>query len=70
MNDCRQGHLAMVVYLMSAGANAQLADGEGYTSLHLAAQFAHAPILGYLLAKGADPDVRDKNGMVSFRFCP
>ena len=53
----------MVVLLMSGGADPCLRDGEGYAAIHLAVQFARSDIASYLLAKGCDPDLRDKNGM-------
>ena len=53
---------------MSCGANPQLTDGEGYAGIHLASQFAHAGIVGYLLAKGCDADLRDKNGKTALMW--
>lgn len=59
----RQGHLTMVVLLMSLGADPSLLDGEGCSGIHLAAQFGHTAIVAYFIAKGHDVDMRDKNGM-------
>ena len=59
----RQGHLAMVVFLMKEGADPSLRDGEGCSAIHLAAQFGFTNIVAYFLAKGASPDIQDKNGM-------
>ncbi|XP_064635159.1 palmitoyltransferase ZDHHC17-like [Lineus longissimus] len=61
----RQGHLAMVVMLMSYGADPSIRDGEGCSCIHLAAQFGHTPITAYLLAKGHDVDLQDRNGMTA-----
>ncbi|XP_059142261.1 palmitoyltransferase ZDHHC17-like [Physella acuta] len=59
----RQGHLSMVVQLMSFGADPSLKDGEGCCCIHLAAQFGHTAIVAYLIAKGQDVDMLDKTGM-------
>ena len=59
----RQGHLSMVVTLMSYGADPTLIDGEGCGCIHLACQFGHTAIVAYLIAKGQDVNVIDLNGM-------
>ncbi|XP_014677485.1 PREDICTED: palmitoyltransferase ZDHHC17-like [Priapulus caudatus] len=59
----RQGQLEMVVLLMQYGANPTIMDGDGCCAIHLAAMTGHSNILAYLLAKGQDPNLRDKNGM-------
>ncbi|CAL1530419.1 unnamed protein product [Lymnaea stagnalis] len=59
----RQGHLGMVVQLMSCGADPSLRDGEGCSCIHLASQFGHTAIVAYLIAKGQDVDMLDKTGM-------
>ena len=59
----RQGHIAIIVQLMTAGANSALRDGEGCAALHLAAQFGHTAIVGYLIAKGESVNCVDSNGM-------
>ncbi|XP_064599843.1 palmitoyltransferase ZDHHC17-like isoform X2 [Liolophura sinensis] len=64
----RQGHLPMVVMLMSYGADPSLRDGEGCSCIHLAAQFGHTSIVAYLIAKGQDPDMLDKNGMTALMW--
>lgn len=42
----------MVVLLMQYGADPSIRDGEGYSCIHLAAQFAQTAIVAYLIAKG------------------
>ncbi len=64
----RQGHLSMVVLLMSYGADPSLRDGEGCSCIHLAAQFGHTSIVAYLLAKGQDVDMQDRNGMTALMW--
>ncbi|XP_041366401.1 palmitoyltransferase ZDHHC17-like [Gigantopelta aegis] len=64
----RQGHLSMVVLLMSHGADPSLRDGEGCSCIHLAAQFGHTAIVAYLIAKGQDVDMVDRNGMTALMW--
>ncbi|XP_032240615.1 palmitoyltransferase ZDHHC17 isoform X2 [Nematostella vectensis] len=59
----RQGHLGMVVCLMKHKADPTIQDVEGCTALHAAAQNGQTSIMAYLLAKGMDVDLPDKNGM-------
>ncbi|XP_072770891.1 putative palmitoyltransferase ZDHHC13 isoform X1 [Nerophis lumbriciformis] len=58
----RQGHLLMVIQLIRYGADASIADGEGYRALHLAILFQHMAIAAYLIAKGQEVDGPDCNG--------
>lgn len=58
----RQNHLQMVVLLMRHGADPNCVDGEGCTTIHLAAQLGHSVILAFLIAKGIDVDLPDENG--------
>lgn len=53
----------MVVLLMKYGADSSMRDGEGCSCIHLAAQFGHTAIVAYLVAKGANVNLMDKNGM-------
>ncbi|XP_060566035.1 palmitoyltransferase ZDHHC17-like [Ruditapes philippinarum] len=64
----RQGHLPMVVLLLSYGADPSLRDGEGCSCIHLASQFGHTSIVAYLIAKGQDVDMLDKNGMTALMW--
>ncbi|GAB6024086.1 Palmitoyltransferase Hip14 [Chamberlinius hualienensis] len=59
----RQGHLSMVVMLMQYSADPSLRDGEGCSCIHLAAQFGHTAIVAYLIAKGQNVNMVDRNGM-------
>ena len=49
--------------MYSLGADPLLKDGEGCAAVHLAAQFGHTAILGYLIAKGVSVNYQDQNGM-------
>uniref|UniRef100_A0AC35U580 Multifunctional fusion protein Palmitoyltransferase Autophagy-related protein 13 n=1 Tax=Rhabditophanes sp. KR3021 TaxID=114890 RepID=A0AC35U580_9BILA len=55
----RQGHAKMVALLVKNGADPSLKNGEGFSAIHVAAQFGCTPVVAYLLAKGVPPDVRD-----------
>lgn len=59
----RQGHLRMVALLVNNGADQTMCDVEGFTALHVAVQFAHTPIVAYLIAKGQSVDCPDESGM-------
>ena len=53
----------MVVLLIQYGSDPSVRDGEGCSAIHLAAQFGHTSIVAYLIAKGQDVDLQDRNGM-------
>ncbi|XP_018337645.1 PREDICTED: palmitoyltransferase Hip14 isoform X1 [Trachymyrmex septentrionalis] len=59
----RQGHLSAVVILMRAGADPTLRDCEGFSCIHLAAQFGYTAIVAYLVAKGVNPNMPDRSAM-------
>ena len=40
----------------------------GCSCIHLAAQFGHTAIVAYLLAKGQDVDMQDRNGMTALMW--
>lgn len=48
---------------MQYGADPSLRDGEGCSCVHIAAQFGHTAIVAYLVAKGVNPNMQDRNGM-------
>ncbi len=64
----RSGHIQMVVYLMKNGANPLTFDIEGFSTIHLSTMFGHSIVTSYLLAKGIDPDMKDKNGVTPLMF--
>lgn len=59
----RQGHLSTVILLTKHGADPMVYDGEGFQSLHLAAQFGHTAVVAYLLAHGVPVNSQDMQGM-------
>ena len=54
----RQGHTQVLVLLLQYGADPSLRDGEGCACIHLAAQFGHTAIVGYLIAKGQSVNIQ------------
>lgn len=48
---------------MRAGADPTLRDSEGFSCIHLAAQFGHTAIVAYLVAKGVNPNMPDRSAM-------
>ena len=49
-------------YLLDAGAHIDDRDARGRTALMIAAEGGHAEIANLLLARGADPSLKDKAG--------
>lgn len=37
----------------------------GFAAIHLAVQFGHSPLVGYLVAKGTPVDARDAAGTIT-----
>lgn len=58
----RVGTLSVVRSRIKRGMNINAVDGEGRTSLILAALHGHVSICQFLLESGADPQRRDKHG--------
>jgi ankyrin repeat protein len=54
--------IKVVTYLLDAGAHIDDRDDRGRTALMIAAEGGHAEIVGPLLARGADPSLKDKAG--------
>jgi ankyrin repeat protein len=54
--------IEVVSYLLDAGAHIDDRDDRGRTSLMIAAEGGHAEIADLLLARGADPSLKDKAG--------
>ena len=56
------GHVGVVRYLLSVGANCNIAESNGYTPLHWAASHGNIETLKVLLEAGADPSAADHQG--------
>ncbi|HEY4738263.1 MAG TPA: ankyrin repeat domain-containing protein, partial [Xanthobacteraceae bacterium] len=54
--------LKVVTYLLDVGAHIDDRDARGRTALMIAAEGGHAGIANLLLARGADPSLRDNAG--------
>jgi uncharacterized protein len=54
--------MTIVSYLLDAGARIDDRDNRGRTALMIAAEGGHAELAGLLLARGADPSLKDKAG--------
>jgi uncharacterized protein len=54
--------IRVVAYLLDAGANIDDRDARGRTALMIAAEGGHAEIANLLLARGADPSLKDRAG--------
>ncbi len=54
--------IEVVSYLLDAGAHIDDRDDRGWTALMVAAEGGRAAIVGLLLARGADPSLKDKAG--------
>jgi ankyrin repeat protein len=54
--------IKVIAYLLEAGAHIDDRDDRGRTALMIAAEGGHAEIADLLLARGADPSLKDKMG--------
>jgi len=59
----RGGHVEVVRYLLSTGADCNIAESTGgYTPLHWAASHGNLETIEALVEAGADPTVADRQG--------
>lgn len=61
-------NIAMVAELLRAGANPNQAQADGFTPLHVAAQFGDTAIAGMLVLFGADPRQKNAKGVDAIGF--
>jgi ankyrin repeat protein len=58
-----EGRAAVVAaYLQEHGDEVNIADKDGFTPLHIAAQQQHADVATLLIEAGADPNARNRFG--------
>lgn len=62
IDAARNGDLAAVQALLAGGADANRAQGDGMTALHLAAERGHAAVADLLLSAGATVDAKTRIG--------
>jgi hypothetical protein len=55
----------IVAAILAAGADANVADGRGYTPLHKAAELGYAKVAKVLLERGADRSIRTGQGQAA-----
>lgn len=60
-----RGHLPVVVFLISHGANMNARTVKNWIPLHHAIRFNHPVVANYLLVKGAPPHFRTTDGVNS-----
>ncbi|KAL7926017.1 hypothetical protein ACQKWADRAFT_171945 [Trichoderma austrokoningii] len=63
-----RGHLPIVDYLLSRGANVNLQDHSGQTALHCAAGYGHEDIVDTLLQHSANISLRDSEGRTALHY--
>lgn len=61
---CQNGHKRIVKLALRRGADIDTQNYNGCTGLHFCFAYGYGPTLGqYLLSKGADPHIRNANGL-------
>ena len=67
---CKKGHLPIVKYLISKGANinAKAKNHMEYTPLHFAASHQHPEIVKYLVSIGADKKAKNEYGTIPYNM--
>ena len=64
----RNGHLAVVRYLVEQGADMEKADNGGWTPLIVASYRGHLEVVRYLLEQGANRDKANNGGYTSLHW--
>lgn len=62
INASSEGHLEIVKFLVSKGADLNIKNKYGYTALMKAANEGHLEVVKFLVKSGADVNIKDKSG--------
>lgn len=62
LRAAKAADLPAMKLLLAAGADINLANAQGQTALHAAAQWGHDKLVQYLVDKGANVNARDRRG--------
>ena len=63
------GHLSIVQYLISQGANIESEVNNRYTPLHFASLYGHLSIVQYLISQGANIESKTNQGVTPLHYC-
>ena len=65
LTGAKTGNIELVQLAIAKGAYLNTTDEKGGTALHWAVYYNHKEVVEFLLMQGADPTVKDKNGITT-----
>ncbi len=63
ISAAKKGDVQLLRFALAKGAYINAADDKGGTALHWAVYYGHKEVVKILLMHGADPYIKDKNGI-------